>query len=218
MTSVIDICNQALGEIRAGSINSLNESSLQAQQCKLNYPYVRDTLLREAPWGFARRVEELALRNDRIFNWAYLYQYPQDCLNISRLILNYESVTDSNNGVYRHRRIEDLHTPDLNRQVAYSVYNVGNERVIASNEQQLRIEYTSRVENTNLFDPTFTQTLVYLLASRLAVPVVGGEIGRAFRSDNLAMYQAYLNSAIANDQNDEYYEDTDSDFIAVRNR
>ena len=45
MTSVVDICNLALSNIRAGSINNIDEVSLQAQQCKLKYPFMRDRLL-----------------------------------------------------------------------------------------------------------------------------------------------------------------------------
>ena len=42
MASEVEICNLALSNIRAGSINSLTEGSLQAQICKLKYPILRD--------------------------------------------------------------------------------------------------------------------------------------------------------------------------------
>ena len=44
MASEIDICNLALGHIRAGTINSLDEGSVQAKQCKLKYPIMRDQI------------------------------------------------------------------------------------------------------------------------------------------------------------------------------
>ena len=83
MASEIEICNLALGNIRAGSINSFTEGSIQAQQCNLKYSIIRDRCLREIVWSFNRKIEALAtLSSVTIFNWAYAYQYPSDCLKI----------------------------------------------------------------------------------------------------------------------------------------
>lgn len=92
MASEIDVCNLALSNIRAGSINSLNENSLQAQLCKLKYSILRDRCLREIPWQFNHKIRALSPVTDNIFNWAYSYSYPADCLKINRLIGEYEEI------------------------------------------------------------------------------------------------------------------------------
>ena len=92
MASEVEICNLALSNIRAGSINSLNEGSVQAQLCKLKYPILRDRCLREIPWQFNHKIRALAPVTTDIFNWGYAYSYPVDCLKIHRLVGSYEEL------------------------------------------------------------------------------------------------------------------------------
>lgn len=203
MASEVELCNMALSNIRAGSINSFNEASLQAQQCKLKYPFLRDMLLRDVPWNFAHKVDPLALLTDDLFNWAYAYQYPSDCLYINKLILSFETFGSAG----------EIYTPDLDRQVKYEIQNVDGNRVIAANEPGLRVSYRKRVTDPNLFDTLFIQTFVQLLTSELAIPIVGAEVGRQFRSDAFKIYKSYLEEATATNGNEGYTEPTDSDFI-----
>jgi hypothetical protein len=72
MASEVDICNLALGHIRAGSIGSLNDSSQPAKLCKNLYPILRDRCLRELPWHFNRKVKALSrLEGTKILQFAY---------------------------------------------------------------------------------------------------------------------------------------------------
>jgi len=151
-----------------------------------------------------------------VFNWVFAYQYPSDCLKLERLILDFEEVSSEDGGALRHRHIEDLFTPDLERQIKHEIINIDGNKVILANEQNLRIKYAKRVTDPNLFDITFIQTFVYLLSSSLAVPVVGGDLGRGFRSDNLQLYQTFLKAAIANDKNEGFTPTPDSEFIMIR--
>jgi len=120
MSSEITICNLALSHIRVGSINALTEASIQAQQCKLLYPILRDSVLENAPWQFATRIVSLAELTDvEVFNFAYAYQYPSDCLKIKRLILNWETINRDDSQFYGNN------LPILNTQapVPYRVFN-----------------------------------------------------------------------------------------------
>ena len=213
MASEVDICNMALSGIRGGSINSITEPSLQAQQCKLKYPFLRDMLLRDVPWNFAHKVESLALLTDDLHNWVYAYQYPSDCLYINKLILDFEEFGDTGDGVTRSRHIEDIYSPDLGRQVKYEIQNVDGNRVIAANEPSLRISYRKKITDPYLFDTLFIQAFVKLLESELAIPVVGAEVGRQLRSDAIQLYKGYLEEATAATQNESYVPPVDSDFI-----
>tara|TARA_R110000787_G_C13443394_1_gene446756 strand:- start:36958 stop:37608 length:651 start_codon:yes stop_codon:yes gene_type:complete len=215
MSSVIDICNLALSNLRAGSINSLTESSLQAQQCSLKYPVVRDFLLRSHAWQFAHKIVPLAELADDVFNWAYVYQYPTDCLRINRLIPDIEEFTQTDSS-YRPRHIEDVYSTDLTRQIKYEVANVDGTKVILANEGTLRVDYRARVEDTSLFDPSFIMAFQWYLAAELAEPIVGGDKSGSLRSSALSIYQEHVGAAEVENVNEQYAEPVISDFINVR--
>lgn len=217
MTSDVDICNLALSNVRAGTINSLNEASVQARHCALKYPILRDRLLTEIPWQFSRVMSALALHSADIFNWAYSYQYPTDCLKIQRLVGESESLANADASVVS-RLIDRQILPlkDLRQQIPYEVFNVDGVKLIGSNEVNLRADYASKINDPNLFSVDFIMALSHLMSSELAISLVGGELGRQLRSDSLTIYQEYLSSALANDLNDQYDYPGDSEYVTVR--
>lgn len=217
MTSEVELCNLALGNIRAGSINSLDESSLQAQTCKLKYPFIRDRLLTETPWTFNRKIKGLSLLTTELFNWAYAYQYPIDCLKITRLIGAHEEIVNVDADVIS-RLIDSQLLPvrDSRSQIPYEVFNFDDNKTIGSNNSELRIDYVARVTDPNLFSSDFILALSHLLASELAIPIIGAEVGRQLRSDSLTMYNEYLGAALSNDLNDEYMTPALSEFETIR--
>jgi len=156
MTSEVEICNLALSNIRAGSINSLDESSFQAQQCKLKYPFMRNRLLTEMSWSFNHKIKALSLLTDDIFNWNYAYQYPSDCLKIDRLISEYERLNgDGSDVVSRLIDSQVLPINDVRRRVPYRVFNIDGNKVIGANEADLRIGYSVKVtDSTELYELT----------------------------------------------------------------
>lgn len=214
MASIVEICNMALGNIRSAGINSLNENSLQAQQCKLRYAYVRNMLLTQNDWGFNTVIAPLALLTDTVFNWLYVYQYPTDCLRINRLIPNYEYF--SSNALSTPLSNLGVVSPDLNRSVEYKRMLIGTNRVIVSNEQNARAEYRILIDDPNVYDPAFIMAMSWLLAADIAIPIVGGEAGRSLRSDALTMYQRYLGDASASNMNQRYSAPRDSEFVTAR--
>lgn len=218
MSSEVEICNLALSEIRAGSINNLDEASLQAQQCKLKYPLFRDKLLGDLPWGFNKSIKPLSLLEEtEIFNWAFAYQYPSDCLRINRLVPEFEEIEPGSNDAIS-RRLDSLVLPvsDRRQQIRYEVFNVDDNRVIGSDEKNLRLSYRKRITDPNLFSDDFTIALSYLLASTLAIPLIGVEQGRQLRSDSFTIYREFIGSAAELDMNEQYHEPVESDFVTVR--
>ena len=217
MASEVEICNIALSNIRGGSINSLDEGSLQAQQCKLKYFILRDRCLTEMSWGFNRKITALAVLTTEIFNWAYAYQYPADCLKITRLVGAHEELANADADVVS-RLLDSQLLPlrDLRNQTPYEVFNFSNNKVIGTNEADLRIDYAVKVTDPNLFTPDFIMALSHLLSSELAIPVVGAELGRQLRDDSLKIYKSYINTAIASDLNDGYHTPPLSEFETIR--
>jgi len=217
MASEVEVCNLALGNIRAGSINSLKEGSLQAQTCKLRYPILRDRCLREIPWQFNRTIRALATVTGDIFNWAYAYQYPVDCLKIHRMIGAFEELpAGSADVVSREIDSQVLPLKDIRSQIPYEVFNFDNNKLIGADQCDLRIDFAVKVTDPNMFSDDFILALSHLLASEIAIPIVGAELGRALRKDSLQLYKEYMSSAIADDMNDQYFTPPESDFVTVR--
>jgi len=216
MADAVEICNLALSNIRAGSINSLTEASIQAQICKLKYPFMRDRCLRDPGWNFNRTIVTLASSSVDIYNWAYSYSYPVDCLKIHRIIPEYEEVTGDASVVSRLIDTQLLPITSYRRQVEYEVFNFNNAKIIGANESGLRIDYSIKITDPNLFSDDFILALSHLLASEIAIPIIGVEKGRQLRSDSLQIYEEYLRSATADDMNDGYLEPDDSEYVTVR--
>lgn len=213
MPTVVEICNMALSNIRAGQISSLTEASTQANQCAIKYPVMRDMVLTNFSWNFARSIKPLALlSNTTVFNWRYVYQYPADCLRIDKLILNYQLYSA---GVYTPP-YDNANLPDLEGQVPYKVMTVDGVKVIVSNEPDLRIQYRTRVTDTTKYDTVFIMALSYLLASELAIPLAGIELGGRLRAESLQIYEAYISQASADNRNESYDAPVESEFITVR--
>lgn len=214
MASEVQICNIALSQIRASTINSLNEQSVQARQCALMYPLLRDQMLQDSPWQFASAVKPLAKLDSTFFNWAYVYQYPADCLRVNRIIPNIEEINNANAGLnyYRH----EAHRPNYNDFTEYKIYNQNGNKIICSNLDELRIDYRVKVTDTNMFSRNFTLALAHLLGSEIAVAISGAEIGVPLSQSCLAKYQYYLNAGIANELNEQQALPTESEYISIR--
>ena len=219
MACEVDICEVAHTQVQAGSINSLSESSKEAQQCLLHYADSRDQVLSETDWGFNTKVEALAqLSSVTVFNWSYVWTYPTDCLRINSLIRNIEHVSTGDglapaalrHGPSRYR------TPRELVPVEYEVLNQDNQQVIVSNEATLRANYRKRVTDPNIITVNARQAISMLLASKIAVPLAGSKEGRTLRTDALSLYNAWLTKAADQDANESFQEPQESEYITAR--
>jgi len=217
VSSEVEICKLALSHIRGGSINSLTEPSAQAQQCSLHYPVARDMCLRNGPWGFATRTERLALLSTaEAHNYAYVYAYPSQCLEIHRVALDREDYAAQERTAL-HRDVAHV---DLRRQVPYEAMNVkvgtADTHVIAANEADLWAVYTRRVTDPNFFDAHFILALSHLLAANIAMSIIGSREGAAARQAQMSLYSTLMSEAAARDRNQRFIPQPDSEFVTVR--
>lgn len=174
MASQVSICNMALAEIGKQQITSLVDSSPEAFQCNLFWDQAREALLREHTWSFSKRNKVLTLTADpAVLGWQYIYAYPDECLYIRRLY-----------NVYSLPGVMDEYETALSSET--------ESRVIYTNTDQAYIEYTARITDPTLFDPTFTETLKYKLASLIVKPLTGSD---SMSNDLLGKYQVYLEKA-----------------------
>jgi len=219
MTSQVEICNLALSNIRVGSINSIDEASVSAQYCKLKYDIVLDSVLRGAPWNFARKQTALALNTDELFDWAYCYQYPSDCLRINRLKSRHDRLTQAETGYAIRPEYYDQQylQQSRNRKIKYAVMNASGNKVIGANEAELWIDYLIRVTDPNKYDSSFILAFAWYLTAEIAVPIIGGDNGRAERAAAFQMYKATIAEAMAMDANEqENGPEKESEFIEAR--
>jgi hypothetical protein len=83
MASEIGICNRALIKLGEKTILSLDDDKKAARICKSLYEPTRDYVLRTHPWNFAiKRVELARNATDPVYDYAYSYKLPSDCLRV----------------------------------------------------------------------------------------------------------------------------------------
>lgn len=148
-TSVVEICNIALGRLAQAPIQTLESLSNEATWCKRLYDRARTTVLRAHAWKFAMKSAYPALIDDGAADPDYFtlaYQIPSDCLHVV-------SAVDDIPG----------------RPVHWEV--VGDQ--IWTDHSPLKIRYVYDEKNTTKFDPAFIECLGYKLAAELAMPVTG---------------------------------------------
>lgn len=151
-----DICNMALSYIGKNRINSLDEKSEAARQCKIHYEHVRRQLLSAQRWVFAERTVKLAILNSEVPGWDYVYAYPQQCLNIRQIY-------DVNGAAGKD---DEFHE--------YTVVTINDStKAICTNIENAWADYTADTENANIFSPDFTEALARGLAAALSVPLMG---------------------------------------------
>jgi hypothetical protein len=217
MASEVEICNLGLSNIRAAAINSFDDGTVSAINCKLKYPILRDQVLTDAAWQFAHKLKPLNLLTDEVFNWRYAYQYPSDCLYINYLVPNISEIDHDSVGTSAYYRDPLRDHMNLYSTIKYEIININSNLVIVSNEPDLRIDYRAKVTNPNLFTTTFRMALSHLIGAELAIVLAGVEKGAPLRQQELQLYEAYLNNAISANANEQYTTVEDSEYVTVRN-
>lgn len=163
--AMIDICNEALAEIGADSIASINEASVSAKECARWYNTTLADLLELHDWGFAiRRLSLTLVPNDRAGEWAYAYAKPPTVASLIRIL---PGISDGDNGGYpacgllRGGRWDDLP----------AIPYVEDAGTIYANIRFAVLEYSSSAIDDALIPALFRRAFVYELASRLAMPI-----------------------------------------------
>lgn len=175
MTSVADICNQALAEIGArATITSLDDPSKEAAACKIFYDSCRVQLLRAVHWGFARMTQPLTELGNlqagtSVYPWAYKYAYPADCIRLRYVLC--QPPTGYTPPVGESLFFNSFQMPS--RDNRFLVSNDGTQRVILSNVQNAIAVYTFDNTDLDTWDSFFGNAMNSALAARLAIAISG---------------------------------------------
>lgn len=144
--SVVAICNQALSWLGENSITSLDDPTNIAKQCKLNFEPVRDAVLEERDWSFAKKRYNLPKNaTGPAFRYANAFQLPPDVLRVV-------SVNDVD---------FDSATRDWSVEGGNIVTNLSSCKVLA----------IVRVTDDTLYSPMFTRALACALASDICTSI-----------------------------------------------
>lgn len=172
--TITDICNLALSHLGVGTIRDVHEETETARACKLYYDATRRMLLREYPWGFARRVERLAKMPDKQFpGHKNVYMYPELCLYIYRL-------TDG--------------TPTPDERPQFEVFNLDNStKVIATDIDDAWADYVYDVTDPDVWDAVFLEAMTRKLAADLCMRLVGNQ---SLFEQQFNLYRAALDMAM----------------------
>lgn len=178
-----DICNMALSHIGKGTIANRQEGLEDARACDLFYEPARREILREFPWGFAHRLERLALADVTIPGWEYVYGWPDKCLKLNKLV-------------------DEVAYPCEREPFDIVNVNAGT-KLIVTNLEQAYADYVWDVEDLNLWDDVALQAFSHLLASKITVRLTGNP---QMSQQEYQLYKLGIQSAQLQDAREEQHE------------
>lgn len=199
MASVVEICNMAISHLGTGKeISAITEASEEANACNRFYEIARDSVLEDYPWPFARKFATLNLiEEDPTDEWSYSYRYPADCLRINRL---------QNERSYETRQ----------SRVPYIIGSDTSGRIIYTNKQNAKIEYTRKITTVTLQSASFNLALSFRLAMLVAPRLTKGDPTK-IKGEMYRLYQEELSKVRSNVINEEQpFEEVESALIRAR--
>lgn len=168
MASKVDICNLALSHVGAYRIQSIDEPSKEARECKAHYETSLNTVLEGHDWSFARKRLNLALLTDTYTDWDYAYQYPTDCI-VPRYLAD-------SSGAYTGTSYDidtDRYVPIGKVKYELASDSTLSNRILLTDVAQAELIYTAKVTDTNMFTYKFIEALSLKLAVYLVQPIKG---------------------------------------------
>ena len=152
MTSVVDICNDALREIGDKRISDLNEQRKEARVCKGSYADARDAVLSKHAWSCARKRRSLAsVSPGPDWGWSYKYRIPSDEIPGHR-------IKQTSNGLEDGPVIEAVREGDF---------------ILTNQEPPFLYRYIQRLENPAEIDPLIRKAIATDLAARIVTDLGG---------------------------------------------
>jgi len=169
MISETSICNQALSYLGTKRITSIDEASRTAEHCRDHYPFVRDAVIEDRYWSFARARDISTVNNKDAFSNLFAHPMPQEWLQV----------------FYVHA--DACETP---------VHWEREGRFILCDASTVYMKGVRRVVDTGFFSNMFVQTLATRLAADLAIPITEN---RNLQADYWNLYGVKLSQAAARD-------------------
>ena len=157
--NVTEICNMALSFINKGRINSMDDDSTEAKQCKIHYDHCRRRLLMAYSFGFAKAVKKLAELNPKQYSvpgWKHVYAYPENTLSV-------HYVYDEAHAKYKEEQRAEFEIIMINEF----------DRVIATDVDEAYAEVVHDVKEPGIYSEEFTDALAHMMAASIAFQLTG---------------------------------------------
>ncbi len=170
----IEICNLALGLLGKAAITALTDATPQGVLCNALYPGVRDAVLEDRAWTFAKQQYKLQPEAAApLFDYDNKFALPGDVVRVVKV----RDFTDDN----------PLHHGG--RDVRWEKYG---RFIYADAQQSIFISAVSKVADTSLYSPNFCIALATRMAFKMAVPLTEN---RQLKADLWAEYQTEIRDA-----------------------
>ena len=185
--SKADLCNGALSHIGSSAeiVDVDNERSKEAQACRRFYDRVRDEVLRDFSWPFAKRTAALTLvedtSDDDTAEWNFVYRYPSECIAVRRLFMG--------------GQLGRVDAPGS--RVEYRIGSDSAGTLIYTDIESAQCEFTIRIDNPEVYPSDFAAAFELLLASKIGPRVAGGDQFK-LADRALALYLNRIDRAKAN--------------------
>ncbi|MBA1364044.1 hypothetical protein [Burkholderia gladioli] len=151
MSSIVSICNRALTKLGANRITSLDDNVKGARVMSSMYDSVRRAEIRSHRWSFAlARTSLPALSAAPAWGFKLQYQLPADFLRLDQLEMIFAWFGD----LYRWS--------SANFDTA--LYAVEGGKILTNLPAPLNVRYARDINDPNLFDATFEESLACKLA------------------------------------------------------
>lgn len=158
-TSIVSICNMAMGWLGARSIAVLTENSPEARSCNKFYGPAREQTLRDHAWNFAEaRVALASITVPAEYpEYAYAYAWPSGCLRVLKV----------NNALGGSEKFKIARAADESG------------RMILTNAKNAVLVYTANVSDPVTFDPLYVRALARRLAADTCPELLKGNLKKA---------------------------------------
>jgi hypothetical protein len=190
-----DLCNMAILSLRGGAISNIDQdSTTEALACKVYYDQVLQSLFEDFEWPFATTEAVLGKVSDNPTDeWEYAYAYPVDAARLIKIASKSDEV------------------------VLYSVNYSKQGRLIYTNEEDAKIVYVKKVEDTGQYPALFQAAFSAKLASAIAVAVCDGDLYSKLGDLAEQRYTMYIAKAKAFSQNEmKAKKNIDSEMVTSR--
>lgn len=170
MANITALANIALRRVGIEAISSLTEGTPQASAVNDLIPEVRDAMLSEHTWRFAKKQVDLGGKSadPPLYKWKNAFILPADVLLVV----------------------------EMNNHATYEVMNIGDKKMLCTDEDVAKITYRARVTEDGLWDPQFRDAFAKRLAAELALSV---NENIKLASAMMELYHEAIQGAIAND-------------------
>jgi hypothetical protein len=222
MPSQTDIVNIALSHLCEKTVMSIDEKSVEAKTAKEFYWIALHETLRDFSWPFATNYVNLNLvvNQTQNYNWAYVYQYPSDCLYFRRIVSGLSQDSRQTRVPFIIAKSDFINAPAPNGQAEPETSftpPLGSGLYIFTNQPNAQAEYTMQIGNSELYPSDFIMAFSYRLASLMAPRITGGDPFK-LKDSCLASYDMEITKAKASSFNEEQTPDElPSEFQRNRN-